>query len=142
MSVNMEYGRGTFHAVSDYEVRIRRLAMITRLTDTAISVPGTDVKLGLDAIVGAVPVIGDMAMLALSVVMINDAHKLGVPSQSLLRMTRNSVLDATIGSVPFVGDLFDLVFRANERNLRIIEEHLGRIDAPVIDVASDRTQAR
>lgn len=133
---------GTCHAVSDYEVRIRRLALITRLTDTAVTVPGTDVRLGLDAIVGAVPLIGDMAMLAVSAVMINDAHKLGVPAPALLRMTRNSVLDAAIGSVPFVGDLFDLVFRANERNLRIIEAHLGRIDAPVIDVASGRARAR
>lgn len=128
---------GSFHAVNDYEKRIRRIALIARLTDTAFVVPGTDVKLGLDAVVGAVPVVGDVAMLAVSAVMIHDAHQLGLPKAKLAQMARNSVLDATIGAIPFIGDLFDLVFRANEKNLRIIEQHLGRIDAPVIDIRGE-----
>ncbi len=95
--------------------------------------PGTDVKLGLDAVVGAVPVAGDLVMACASAVLIHDAWKLGVPREAVARMTMNAALDAALGSVPFIGDLFDLVYRANERNLRIVEAHVGRLDAPVVE---------
>lgn len=131
---------GSFHAVDDYQARVKRIALIARLTDTAIRVPGTDVKLGLDAVIGAVPLVGDMVMLCVSAVLIRDAQKLGVPSHALVRMAANSGIDAVLGSVPFIGDLFDLVFRANERNLRIVERHIGRADAPVIEVPARRQE--
>jgi hypothetical protein len=119
--------------VTKMRQRLVRVAMISRLTDTAVSVPGTDVKLGLDAVVGAVPIAGDLAMACVSSVLIYEAWRLGVPRAALAQMVRNATLDAAIGSVPLVGDLFDIVYRANERNLRIIEQHVGRVDAPVID---------
>jgi hypothetical protein len=126
--------RATLHGRSDrLDARLTRIAVIARVTDTAISVPGTDVKLGLDAVIGAVPVAGDLVMAAASAVLIHDAWRLGLPRTAVARMAANAALDATLGSVPFIGDLFDLVYRANERNLRIIEAHVGRLDAPSID---------
>jgi Domain of unknown function (DUF4112) len=134
VSISGRATAGPFHAVDDYQARVGRIALIARLTDTAIRVPGTDVKLGLDAVIGAVPLVGDMVMLCVSAVLIRDAQKLGVPNHALVRMATNSGIDAVVGSVPFIGDLFDLVFRANERNMRIVEQHIGRVDAPVIEV--------
>lgn len=120
--------------ISHLDARLRRVALISRVTDTAVRVPGTNVKLGLDAVIGAVPVAGDLVMAGASAVLILDAWKLGVPKAALGQMAINAALDATLGSVPFVGDLFDLVYRANERNLRIVEQHIGSPDAPLIDV--------
>jgi hypothetical protein len=117
-------------------LRLRRIAMITRITDTAVTVPGTDVKIGLDAIVGAVPIAGDLVMGAVALVLINDARHLGVPKSDLARMLRNTALDTAIGAIPFIGDLFDIVYRSNERNLMLIEKHVGRIDAAMMDVSS------
>ena len=142
MSVSGAASSGAFHAVDDYQARVKRIALISRLTDTAIRLPGTDVKLGLDAVIGAVPVAGDMVMLCVSAVLIRDAQKLGVPNHALVRMAANSSIDAVVGSVPFIGDLFDLVFRANERNMRIVESYIGRADAPVIEVVASRPKGR
>lgn len=124
--------------VTAMDSRLRRIALVAKLTDTVITVPGTDVKLGLDAVIGAVPVAGDLAMGAVALVLVHDARQLGVPRRDLARMLRNVVLDTTLGSIPFIGDLFDLAFRSNERNLRIIEAHVGRLDAPLIDTTGTR----
>lgn len=134
LSPSIERGRFA-GSVQDLEKRLRRIAFIAKATDTAVSIPGTDVKLGLDAIIGAVPVAGDLVMGAAAAVLIHDAWRLGVPKPALARMALNAGLDTAIGSVPFIGDLFDLVYRANERNLRIVEAHLGRLDAPQVDAA-------
>jgi Domain of unknown function (DUF4112) len=142
VSVSGKAAAGPFHAVDDYQARLKRIALISRITDTAIRVPGTDVKLGLDAVIGAVPLAGDMVMLCVSAVLIRDAQKLGVPRHALLQMAANSGIDAVIGSVPFIGDLFDLVYRANERNMRIVEQHIGRVDAPVIEVPAKSQSGR
>ena len=133
LSPGLEQGRFT-GSVQGLEKRLRRIAFIAKATDTAIAIPGTDVKLGLDAIIGAVPVAGDLVMGAAAAVLIHDAWRLGVPKPALARMAWNAGLDTAIGSVPFIGDLFDLAYRANERNLRIVEAHLGRLDAPQVDV--------
>jgi hypothetical protein len=125
--------------VRDLDARLKRIALIARVTDTAVAIPGTDVKLGLDAIVGAVPVAGDLVMACASAVLINEARQLGLPAHVIRRMAVNAGLDFAIGAIPFIGDLFDLVFRANERNLRLVEEHLGRLDGPVVDHVRPRT---
>ncbi|MGL4728657.1 MAG: DUF4112 domain-containing protein [Bosea sp. (in: a-proteobacteria)] len=122
-------------------MRLKRVALITRVTDTAVTFPGTDVKIGLDAIIGAVPVAGDVVMASVALVLINDARHLGVPKADLARMLRNTALDTVIGAIPFIGDLFDIVYRSNERNLRLIEKHIGRIDAATVDLAPNKVRA-
>lgn len=121
---------------SDMERRLKRMSLIAKFTDKLVRIPGTDVKIGLDAVIGAVPVAGDAAMLCVSLLLIRDAHKLGVPEPIIRKMVANAVLDAGIGAVPFLGDLFDLIYRANERNLKLVEAHVGRFDAPIMDLKS------
>ncbi len=128
------------HRVDALGARLARIALIARVTDTAVTVPGTDVKIGLDALVGAVPVIGDIVMGAAALVLINDARHLGVPKADLVRMLRNTALDTAIGAVPFIGDLFDIIYRSNERNLMLVERHVGRLDATLIDLAATRAE--
>jgi hypothetical protein len=133
------YPHRTAQRVDCLGQRLRRIAMITKITDTAVTVPGTDVKIGLDAVVGAVPLAGDLVMGAVALVLINDARHLGVPRADLVRMLRNTALDTAIGAIPFIGDLFDIVYRSNERNLMLIEKHVGRIDAKMMDITPARS---
>ena len=106
--------------------RIERLERLTRLLDTAIGIPGTNIRLGADGIIGLVPGIGDAITTAMSAWVIYEAHQLGVPKHLLLRMVGNVAADSLIGSVPLVGDVFDVMFRANRRNMRLLREHLER----------------
>lgn len=103
--------------------RIRRLVAIARLMDTAFRVPGIGFTLGADSIIGLLPGIGDAGSAIISLLMINEARKLGVPKSLLMQMTYNVALDASFGSVPLLGDAFDIYFKANKRNANIILKH-------------------
>jgi hypothetical protein len=101
----------------------RRLA---RLLDSAIRIPGTDIRIGLDPILGALlPELGDALTAVLSLTLLTVAFRERVPTPVLLRMLLNIALDAVLGAIPLVGDLFDFAFKANERNLALIERHRG-----------------
>jgi len=102
--------------------RVRRLA---RLLDTAIHVPGTRIRFGLDAIVGLVPGVGDIASSFMSGYIVLASARRGVPAWVVARMILNLGVDTLVGSVPLVGDLFDVGFRANVRNAALLERHLG-----------------
>jgi hypothetical protein len=106
--------------------RIERLERLAWLLDTAIVVPGTNIRFGADAIVGLLPGIGDTLTAALSAWIVYEAHKLGVPRRLLARMIANVALDGVFGAVPLAGDLFDVMWRANRRNVRLLREHLER----------------
>ena len=116
---------GTLHGVSR-EDRIARIDALSRLFDTAFLVPGTNVRFGLDALIGLVPGIGDLITTALSLYIVNEARALGVPSLLVVRMLANVALDGVVGAVPLFGDVFDVAFRANCRNLALLREHLNR----------------
>jgi hypothetical protein len=94
---------------------------IARLLDDVATVPGTDVGVGLDALMGLVPGIGDLAGSTLSGVIVYDAVRCRVPVPTLARMGWNLILDALLGLVPFVGDLADVAHRANRKNYRLLE---------------------
>jgi uncharacterized protein DUF4112 len=104
--------------------RIERLERLARLLDTAIVVPGTNIRFGADAIIGLMPGIGDTITTALSAWIVYEAHKLGVPRRLLARMIANVALDGVVGTVPLAGDVFDVMWRANQRNVRLLREHL------------------
>ncbi len=104
--------------------RIERLERLARLLDTAIVVPGTNFRFGADAIIGLMPGIGDTITTALSAWIVYEAHKLGVPRRLLIRMIANVALDGVVGAVPLAGDVFDVMWRANRRNVRLLREHL------------------
>lgn len=112
------------------EQRVARIDALARLLDTALVLPGTNIRFGADALIGLVPGIGDAISTALSLYIVNEARALGVPKLLLARMLANVALDGVVGAVPLVGDAFDVAFRANRRNIALLREHLARSEGP------------
>jgi hypothetical protein len=106
--------------------RIARLEAVADLLDTAFVIPGTGIRFGFDSLLGLVPGIGDAITSALSFWIIYEAHQLGARPHILARMIANIAVDGVIGAVPVVGDAFDVAWRANRKNVRILREHLAR----------------
>ena len=107
------------------EDSLARLTLLAKLLDSAFLIPGINRRVGFDAVIGLVPGIGDAISTILASYIIWEARQLGLPRWKIARMMGNVAVDTAIGAVPLVGDAFDLFFKANERNLRIIHEHLG-----------------
>lgn len=106
--------------------RIARLDALADLLDTAFTVPGTRIRFGVDALIGLVPGIGDLASSALGLWIVYEGHQLGAHKHVVARMLGNVAVDGVVGSVPLLGDAFDVVWKANRRNIRILREHLAR----------------
>jgi hypothetical protein len=105
-------------------VRLQRLRQVTHLLDNAIAIPGTNRRVGLDPILGLLPGGGDTLSAALSGYIIVEAAFMGLPRATLVRMVINLLTDTVLGSVPLAGDLFDVAFKANSKNLQLIEAHV------------------
>jgi hypothetical protein len=105
--------------------RINRVRVLAKLLDNSISIPGTRWKFGFDAIIGLVPVVGDMIGAVLSGYIVLEAARAEVPPFTLARMLVNVGIDAWFGSVPAVGDVFDAVWKANMKNVSLLEHHLN-----------------
>ncbi|MBO9099157.1 DUF4112 domain-containing protein [Rhizobium sp. K1/93] len=103
--------------------RLRRAHGIARLMDSAIRIPGTGISFGADSVMGLVPGIGDAGGALIGLVIVNEARRLGVSNQLLLKMLGNIGLDTVAGSVPLIGDLFDVYFKSNRRNVQLLLEH-------------------
>lgn len=115
---------GQYHSHSRRD-RIERLDRLATLLDTAFVIPGTNIRFGADALIGLAPGIGDSVTTALAAYIVYEAHRLGVSRRVLIRMIGNVAIDGIVGAVPVFGDLFDVAFRANRRNVRILREHFG-----------------
>ncbi len=116
-----------------------RVGALARVMDSMVAIPGTNVRLGVDALLGLVPVIGDVVSHAISSYIIWEARRLGVSRWTMTRMIANSLTDFAIGIVPVVGDAFDVAFRANMRNLALLKaemEHKG-LGPRIIDVTAE-----
>jgi hypothetical protein len=116
------------HASSDYNSQaatLKRLRQLSRLLDTVITVPGTPIAIGLDPILGFIPVGGDVLGLMLSSYIVLEAARLGIPKKILTRMIVNIIIDTLVGSIPVLGDIFDFAWTANEYNLKLIEQYLN-----------------
>ena len=112
---------------SDDEAQaLLRLEALARLMDNAFVVPGTNVRFGLDGVIGLVPGVGDLISGLVSSYLIWEARRLGVSKWILGRMMANTLLDTTIGAIPLAGDLFDVMFRANIKNMALLRRHLER----------------
>jgi hypothetical protein len=105
---------------------LARITLLANLMDNAFVIPGLNRRIGFDALIGAVPVVGDAITAAVSSYIIWEARQLGLPRWKIARMLGNVAVDTAIGVIPFAGDVFDVFFRANMRNLRIIQDHLDR----------------
>ena len=101
----------------------RRIGRMTHLLDELIEVPGTSIKLGLDPVIGLIPVAGDAVSALAGGWVILEASRFGVPRVVLARMVMNLALDLGIGAIPLLGDAYDLVFRSNSRNLALFRKH-------------------
>jgi hypothetical protein len=106
--------------------RIARIDALATLLDTALVIPGTGIRFGLDGLIGLFPVIGDAITTALSLFIVHEAYQLGAPGHVIVRMLGNVMLDGALGAVPQVGDAFDVLWRANRRNVRLLMEWLER----------------
>jgi len=133
---NRDDNRDDIRDVSGRDGRIRRrVETIARLTDDAVEIPLIGVRVGIDPLLGLLPGWGDALAAALSGWIVVDAARLGAGPTVLLRMLLNLGMDALVGVVPLLGDLFDAGYRANRRNVRLLERHL---DAPT----ATRTRSR
>lgn len=103
---------------------IVRVEALARLMDGVFVIPGTNIRMGLDAIIGLVPGVGDVVSGVISSYLIWEARQLGAPRWLIARMMGNTLLDTTIGAIPIIGDAFDVMFRANMRNMAILRSHL------------------
>jgi hypothetical protein len=119
------YGFGFDLARPHYRgARIARIDALATLLDTALVIPRTGVRFGLDALIGLVPVVGDIITTALSLFIVQEAYQLGALAHVIVRMLRNVALDSVFGAVPLVGDAFDVLWRANRRNVRLLRKWL------------------
>ena len=109
----------------DHLMRLRRIRGLARLMDTALRIPGTGVSLGADSVLGLIPGIGDFGAAAVSLFIVNEARRLGVPKETLFRMLVNVGVDTVAGSVPVLGDVFDVYFKSTRRNLQLVLDHFG-----------------
>jgi hypothetical protein len=107
--------------------RLRRIKALAWVVDAAFVIPGTGFRFGLNSVIGLFPGAGDAILGIISLYIIHQAHLLGVPRHKLMAMIGNVVLEVVGGSIPIIGDLFDVALKANIRNIRILEEHLGSI---------------
>ena len=105
---------------------VARLELLARFLDGAMRVPGTNIRVGADALIGLVPGVGNLVTTAMSAYLIWEARNLGLPGSALARMIANVALDSAIGAVPFAGNVADVFWRANLRNMAIIRAHLAR----------------
>lgn len=104
----------------------RRLEAMEQLLERAFIVPGLNRPIGLDSIVGLVPVVGDVLTASMGAWLVWEARNLGMSKLQLTRMAANIGVDTMLGAVPFVGDVFDFVYRSNSKNLRLVKRHLDK----------------
>ena len=104
-----------------------RLNWLAWLLDSSIPIPGTRLTIGLDALIGLFPVIGDAVGVVLSSYIVREAAALGAPRSILARMAFNVALEGLVGVIPLAGDVFDAAYKANQRNVRLLDAWL---DAP------------
>jgi hypothetical protein len=105
--------------------RAENIRTLARVLDSAIKIPGTGIRVGADSIFGLVPVVGDIAGAAFSGYIVLASARLGAPASTLVRMLINIGVDTVVGSVPVLGDMFDVGWRANMRNVELLDTHLG-----------------
>ncbi len=103
----------------------RKLRRLSRLLDSQFRIPGTQIRFGVDALVGLVPGVGDTAGVVASSVVIAQAVGLGARGATLVRMVLNAVLDGVVGTVPVLGTVFDVAYKANNRNVALLERHVA-----------------
>ncbi|KKW94117.1 DUF4112 domain-containing protein [Sphingobium chungbukense] len=104
----------------------KRIEAMEALLEGLFVIPGTNRRVGLDSLVGLIPVVGDFATAAMGAWIVWEARNLGMSKWQLTRMAANVGFDTLVGAIPFAGDIFDFLFKSNTKNLQIIRRHLDR----------------
>ena len=120
-----EFG-GTAFAPLTREQRLARLEALAKLLDVAFILPGTNIRYGIDGLIGLIPVVGDIITTAISLWLVREARALGAPWHITARMLANVAVDGVVGIVPLAGDAFDVMFRANVRNVRLLRRWMEK----------------
>lgn len=105
---------------------LARLDALANVMDSAVTIPGTNVVMGLDAALGLLPVIGDAISSAIGAYIIWEARRLGASKVLIARMAANTTVDTLVGSIPVFGDVFDVAFRANRKNVALLRRHIEK----------------
>jgi hypothetical protein len=105
---------------------LARLKRLARIMDSALGIPGTRIRFGADSALGLIPGAGDVIGLGLSAFALIEALRLGAPPQLIARMIGNVAIDTSLGAIPIAGDIFDLLFKSNTRNLKLLLDHFER----------------
>lgn len=113
----------------------RRIEAVEHVLERAVTIPGINRPVGLDAMLGLVPVLGDVAGAALGTWLVWEARNLGLSRFRIARMMGNVGLDAVLGMVPLVGDVADFLFRSNTRNLKMLKRHLDKHHPATVTIA-------
>ena len=121
-----DFGQGNPFGNLTREQRIARLEAIAKLLDVAFVLPGTNIRYGIDGLIGLIPVVGDIITTAISLWLVREARALGAPWYLTARMLGNVAVDGVVGIVPIAGDAFDVMFRANVRNVRMLKRWMDK----------------
>jgi hypothetical protein len=123
-----DFGHSSANPFGDLtrEQRLARFEMLAKLLDVAFILPGTSIRYGVDGIIRLIPVVGDLLATAFSLWLVREARALGAPWHVTARMLGNVAVDGVVGIVPFAGDAFDVLFRANMRNVRLLRRWLEK----------------
>jgi hypothetical protein len=111
------------------DIRLARARVLSRALDSAIGIPGTSIRVGLDPLIGLIPGLGDVAGAALSGYIVLIGIRLGVSRSVVARMLANIAIDTVGGSLPVLGDLLDAGWKSNNMNVALIERHMASPDA-------------
>jgi Domain of unknown function (DUF4112) len=124
----LDLGNGSVNIFGNLtrEQRLARLDAVAKLLDIAFILPGTRIRYGIDGIIGLIPVVGDIIATALSLWLVREARALGAPWHITARMLGNVAVQGLVGTVPVAGDAFDVLFRANMRNVRILRRWMEK----------------
>jgi hypothetical protein len=126
--LRFDFGHSAANPFGDLtrEQRLARLDALAKLLDVAFILPGTKFRYGIDGLIGLIPVVGDIITTAISLWVVREARALGAPWHITARMLGNVAVDGVVGLVPVAGDAFDVMFRANVRNVRMLKRWLDK----------------
>ena len=126
--LRFDFGHSSANPFADLtrEQRLARLDALAKLLDVAFIVPGTNIRYGIDGLIGLIPVVGDIITTAISLWLVREARALGAPWHITARMLGNVAVDGVVGLVPLAGDAFDVMFRANVRNVRMLKRWMDK----------------
>ena len=115
--------KGSDPLVGNPQSRFHEIEMLARLLDSIFKIPGSQIRFGLDALLGLIPGLGDTATSAASLYILLTAARNSVPRITILRMAANIGLDYAVGSIPLLGDVFDVYWKANLKNVELLRQH-------------------